>query len=502
MSGRSAKSNNRGSDLFGYFVSGKYKEFHTNQFAASSSSLVGHTATGGVISDYADGPTVYRAHIFASSGTFEVNSIGDFGDTVDYLIVGGGGGGGGNYESGGGGAGGYRATTPEGPGGPSPSAESSYTISTGNYTVTVGAGGARGDGITNSGSTLGRGRDGGQSAFFPVPVSYPHPTYIRSEGGGGGGAYSPNPTSPNSVPGRPGGSGGGAANQAGAEASGPFSGGSGNTIPGGTDPAPNQGHAGGTRGTQAHGPQYNGSGGGGAGAVGNSNTTNTRTESAGGIGKRTTIVGPAYNIGTPGPGSQTGGWLAGGGGGGTYHTPQDGGGYGGSWDGSSLQPGGPYAGGGNGGNGHPSSVVLGENGTAATGGGGGSGSYEGAPGAGNGGSGIVVVRYQIGELTAQTKASGGNVSFYNNKTIHTFTNSGTFTVDNNGGNPLSIDMLSSLAAAVAAVKILVVVEVLVDTLQVLQLVPQVQLQSPLVAVEHKGTVLAPLLLVHKEFPVD
>ena len=32
----------------------------------------GLTATGGVISDYTDGPAVYRAHIFTSSGTFDV----------------------------------------------------------------------------------------------------------------------------------------------------------------------------------------------------------------------------------------------------------------------------------------------------------------------------------------------------------------------------------------------------------------------------------------------
>ena len=63
MSGRSAKNNNRGSDLFGYFVSGKYKEFHTNQYAASSPSATGLTATGGVISDYTSGSDVYRAHI-------------------------------------------------------------------------------------------------------------------------------------------------------------------------------------------------------------------------------------------------------------------------------------------------------------------------------------------------------------------------------------------------------------------------------------------------------
>ena len=46
---------------------------------------------------------------------------------------------------------------------------------------------------------------------------------------------------------------------------------------------------------------------------------------------------------------------------------------------------------------------------------------------GNGGSGIVVVRYQIAELAATAKATGGAISFYNGKTIHTFVGSGTFT---------------------------------------------------------------------------
>jgi hypothetical protein len=66
----------------------------------------GLTATGGVISDYTDGPAVYRAHIFTSSGTFSVTAPGTFGDTVEYLVVAGGGGGGDGY-GGGGGAGGF-----------------------------------------------------------------------------------------------------------------------------------------------------------------------------------------------------------------------------------------------------------------------------------------------------------------------------------------------------------------------------------------------------------
>ena len=82
----------------------------------------GLTATGGVISDYVDGSDVYRAHIFTSSGTFDVTAPGDFGDTVEYLVVAGGGGGG-SYRasdvSGGFGGGGTGRGTPSGPGGTS-----------------------------------------------------------------------------------------------------------------------------------------------------------------------------------------------------------------------------------------------------------------------------------------------------------------------------------------------------------------------------------------------
>ena len=96
----------------------------------------GLTATGGAISDYASGSDVYRAHIFTSSGTFNVSAIGGFGSTVDFLVVGGGGGAGISY-GGGGGAGGFRSSVVA-PGGPGTSAESALTVSAQSYTVTVG----------------------------------------------------------------------------------------------------------------------------------------------------------------------------------------------------------------------------------------------------------------------------------------------------------------------------------------------------------------------------
>ena len=68
-------------------------------------------------------------------------------------------------------------------------------------------------------------------------------------------------------------------------------------------------------------------------------------------------------------------------------------------------------------------------GTGAGGGGGGPGPHY----SGSGGSGVVVIRYQIAEITGTAKATGGVVSFYNDgsgmKTIHTFTSTQTFAVN-------------------------------------------------------------------------
>ena len=55
----------------------------------------GHTATGGVISDY-NTPTgdIYRAHIFTATGTFDVSALStSYAANVEYVVVAGGGGG-------------------------------------------------------------------------------------------------------------------------------------------------------------------------------------------------------------------------------------------------------------------------------------------------------------------------------------------------------------------------------------------------------------------------
>ena len=66
--------------------------------------------SGGVISDYEDSGTFYRAHIFTTSGSLVVTQV----ITVDILAVGGGGGSGkasGNGNFGGAGAGGMLTQT-------------------------------------------------------------------------------------------------------------------------------------------------------------------------------------------------------------------------------------------------------------------------------------------------------------------------------------------------------------------------------------------------------
>jgi hypothetical protein len=301
----------------------------------------GMTASGGIISDYTVGPTVYRAHIFTSSGTFDVTKLSNsLPNSIDYLVVAGGGGTGSSGtsdRSGGGGAGGFRTNLPGHPLAGSPLLATVQT-----YTVTVGAGGGGGAG---TGPDIGGSNHNGSPSVFGA---------ITSTGGGGGGAG--HGTTAVIQNGAPGGSGGGAGYLGpGVGGSGSGSAGSGNTPPS----SPPQGNDGGT--TQ-------GGGGGGAGGAG-SNGPN----GAGGAGSPIAIETNTAKT---------------------------------------------YAAGGFGGDQSPAN-----NGAANTGDGG-DGDFNAAGFAG--GSGIVVVRYKIGSVES-AKATGGNISFYNNKTIHTFTSSGTFT---------------------------------------------------------------------------
>lgn len=144
----------------------------------SGSAVSPVSMTGGIETDINLSGVDYRIHAFETSGGFSVAS----GGVVDIMLVGGGGGAGGyawNAVTGGGGAGGLLLLD-------------SYDLSTGDFTVIVGAGGA---GTTYLGSrgndteivelglvALGGGRPG-RNNIEATPGSY------GSGGGGGGGAF-------------------------------------------------------------------------------------------------------------------------------------------------------------------------------------------------------------------------------------------------------------------------------------------------------------------------
>ena len=70
------------------------------------------SASGGVIHEFEDSGTKYRAHIFFNPGTFTVTSLpGSHPGSMTYLLVGGGGGGSGMDGAGGGGGGVYAGST-------------------------------------------------------------------------------------------------------------------------------------------------------------------------------------------------------------------------------------------------------------------------------------------------------------------------------------------------------------------------------------------------------
>ena len=336
----------------------------------------GITATGGIINEYTEpSGVIYRSHTFLVGGTFSVTDLGDQGGTVDILVVGGGAGGNGgiiSYWTGaGGGAGGMAVAT-------------DYPVATspGSYPITVGAGGQASN-VDPGAPSANYQAQSGSPSIFTNPSS---PQTITALGGGAGGTgggsggYAPTGTA-----GLAGGSGGG-----GGPSPGGSSGGAGNQpsqnpgIPNLT----NYGNAG------AAGDQDNdigrAAGGGGAGGAAEAIDSNPAltTNNEGGPG--------VANVFRFGPGSPIT-YAAGGG----VLTP------------SSGAP-------------NPTANFFVPASGLGNGGGGGTDGPSGEAG-GNGGPGCVVIRYKIGEISANAKASGGAVSFYGGKTIHAFTSSGTMT---------------------------------------------------------------------------
>ena len=286
----------------------------------TSNVLSGLTASGGVISDYTSGDTVYRAHVFTSSGTFDVSAIGDYSDTVEYLVVAGAGGGGGGYYGGGGGAGGVRTNLsghPLATGNPSFSVPTTGGNGSGSYTVTIGGGGV--GGYYPGGNATNNGNDGGQgvdSYFGPPSI----PAGITAKGGGRGLGRATSVGSPRA--GYPGGSGGGIGYNGPAVGYGYNPSTPAPIVPNIPSPHPygiTQGYPGGP----APNNTTYGSSGGGAGGPGAIGGGPLAHGADGGAGAQILIAGPptTSGVGAPGPGGGLQ-WFAGGGaggGGGTNH---------------------------------------------------------------------------------------------------------------------------------------------------------------------------------------
>ena len=305
----------------------------------------GTTTSGGT--EYTPG-NGYKYHVFTYPNTDTYVQGDDTPGSVEMLLVAGGGGGG-SYYGGGGGAGGVVW------------ASSAFTLPSGTYPVTVGDGGAKGPGGSDSGS------QGEDTTFGPGT-----PTPVVAVGGGGGGCYVPGGG------GTTGGSGGGKGSRPG----GPFTG---NAALQPTQPNPtdfnNYGYKGGDYNTSSSG--YAPGGGGGAAEDG---INGGQFPGGGDGGEGKTAAGfeyPLIGMSPYGPdsspaGSPTNNHYGGGGGASIFssvgpNTHGNGGEGGGGCGNNSPSPG-PHDGydglGGGGGGGHPG-------------------------GHGDGGSGICVVRYTV-----------------------------------------------------------------------------------------------------------
>ena len=344
-----------------------------------------NTAPGTIIYNSTVGAVeVYKQH----KGWVAIDNTGEYPSVnIGYLVVGGGGAGGGQI-CGGGGAGGLLES-------------SSYDITPGTYTVTVGAGGVA---DTYGGTGTATNGDPGNPSVFG--------DFVAIGGGRGGnygvgGAYGP---------GGAGGSGGGGGAAINSPSPGTDGGGGWGLSP--STPAPiiagfplytpgdTQGYPGGSQLSSG-----NGGGGGGAGGQGqDGGYPSTGVFGDGGVGKIVTIVpAPIATSRSVGEVSGSNVYFAGGGGGG--------GGWGGQSRGTGGQGG--LGGGGNGGGPTGSGSVNGTAGTVNTGGGGGAPDWNGGNDGTPGGSGVVILR-------------GPNL------TTFTFTGGVTYTTDTDGNNKIYI----------------------------------------------------------------
>ena len=324
-----------------------------NSATATRSFSITITAqpSGGTISTATIGGTAYTFHKFdaPAGGTFSLPGS----KTIDVVMVAGGGGGGESWGDndtgkGGGGAGGVLVRT-------------GYSVTAGQYSIGVGAGGDSRQ--VSTGHSDHRGGQGGNSTGFSV---------VAVGGGGGGGS-----DNYGSGPG-PGGSGGGGGARNGTNSY--------NSGASSTKNNPSGWSSYGNSGGNSSQGNYSGGGGGGAGGAGQNQSggSNSGTGGTGGNGvDLSSIVGTGFGAS---------GIFAGGGGGGTYRHAN-----------SPYQAPGGTGGGGRGtwsretsnGNQYNSTNINATDGTG--GGGGGSGEDANRSGrgdqAGDGGNGVVIIRY-------------------------------------------------------------------------------------------------------------
>jgi len=289
----------------------------------------GMVASGGIVTTYGD----YKVHTFNTSGIFEINELGSFGQ-VDVLVIGGGGGGGTGASSGGGGAGGFRAFP-------------TTVVTQQSYNIIVGSGGSQ-----NS--------NGNPSSFGDL---------FSSSGGGAGGNGS----------GYSGGSGGGGGRRGPGNNNYQYHHGAAGNIGNYT---PSEGNSG-ADGSMGIGPDGWGAGGGGGGAGSGGHTpTSGSWGGNGGSGLANTWRTGSSEL-------RAGG---GGGGSGTDYSGADTGGVGGSGGGGHGDHSDyccPAVG-----THHNSGGMDAVINTGSGGGGAGYGYVLGQTIGGNGGSGIVIVRYK------------------------------------------------------------------------------------------------------------
>jgi len=335
-------------DMYYDTANGTVVNYDGSQWVTMSNKF---TATGGTEGTFTVGSTTYKFHKFTSSGTFTADATG----SIDILVVAGGGGGGGGRHASGAGAGGliYQA---------------GFSVNPGNYTITVGAGGAGG------GTTSGASTNGGNSTAFG----------LTSIGGGAGGNHG---NTPLVEQGQNGGSGGGSAHTAG--------------LPPGSGTAGQGNSASRAVPNRAACPSGGGAGGPGiAGSGGEDDATGSGDTGGPGLqynmdGNNHYYAGGGGGSASPnaGPGDS---WIGGdggiGGGGGGASACDGGGGRGGYGGGSAANTGG------NGAFGIANGTSHGGAGGANTGGGGGGAGGWSSYGNGNGGtggSGVVIIRYII-----------------------------------------------------------------------------------------------------------